>query len=124
MENVLRGKQDDPGASTWLLSGLDYLAAFDLYGDLWKWAWGRSCYDLGAVGRVEDRAVARAGKLAALVGYRAALVRAYRRVSHKVAVLQVDQNRRVSRVLERDGAARCDLGLARDGSPPSLGLAA
>jgi hypothetical protein len=65
-------------------------------------------------GRIEDRAVAGAGKLSVLVGHRAALVRAHGRVGHELAVLQVDEHRRVSSILEIHSRARRDFGRPSD----------
>ena len=105
------------------ISCADDLAALDFHGDLGQRARGRACNHLRAFGRVEDRAVAGAGELAVLVGNLAALVRADRRVRHEVAVMQVDQDRRVSRVLEGDGATRRDVGLGGDSRLVRIGLA-
>jgi hypothetical protein len=106
------------------LSGFDDLAALDFHGDLGERRRGRARYYRAAVGRVEDRAVARAGELAALVGYRASLVRADRRVRHEVTAVQVDQNGGICFGTERDGATGRNLGRARDSRPARFGIAA
>src|SRR5215211_3814481 len=115
---VLEGNLPKP------LSSLEDLAALDLHRDLGERARGRACDYLGASGRVEDRAVARARELATPVGHPAALVGADRRVRHEVPALQVDQDGGIARIPELEGAPRRNLGLARDSRLARLGTAA
>jgi len=68
--------------------------------------------------------VARAGELAALVGYRASLVRADRRVRHEVTAVQVDQNGGIRFGTESDGAPWRNLGRTPDSRPARFGIAA
>jgi hypothetical protein len=105
-------------------SGFEYLAALDFHGDLGEWRRGRARDYRAAIGGVEDRAVARAGDLAALVGYVATLMGADRRVRHEVTAVQVDQEGRVSLGTELDGASWRNLGGARDSRPARFGIAA
>src|SRR5215211_468680 len=115
---VLEGNLPKP------LSSLEDLAALDLHRDLGERARGRACDYLGASGRVEDRAVARARELATPVGHPAALVGADRRVRYEVPALQVDQDGGIARIPELEGAPRRNLGLARDSRLARLATAA
>src|SRR5918997_385179 len=82
---------------------------------------GRTRDDLGAVGGIEDRAVARAGELGVLVGDGAAGVGADRRVGDELPAVEVDEHGVPAAVLELHGAARGHVGLRRDGLPAGAG---
>src|SRR5215212_941493 len=96
------------------------LVVLDLHRDLGQRPWGRARDYLGTSGGVKDRAVARAGEVAALVGNCAALVCADRRVRHEVPVLQVDQDSGIPRVLERKGTPGRNHGRVRNNRPAWL----
>src|SRR5215211_239706 len=68
--------------------------------------------------RVEDRAVAGTGEFVVLVGHRAALVRADRRVGDEVPALEVNEHGRTPRVLELHGIPCRYLGGLCDGLTP------